>query len=1573
MKRNLKSSLILLPALLLTQIINAQAPVISYTGSPYTPSVGSPIAPITITNTGSAAAENGWSSILAGSTNPGSNNGTGGSASFTNPGALVTDASGNVYVADALNNLIRKITPAGVVTTFAGNGLPGLVNGPALGGAEFNNPYGLAFDAAGNMYVADRNNSVIRKISTTGTVSTLAGSTVGYQDSTNPLSAKFNAPAGVAVDALGNVYVTDCHNNRIRMITPAGVVSTFAGNGTATLANGTGTSASLNQPFGITIDASGNLYVADWYNHAIRKITQGAVVTTLAGTGISGHADGAAASATFYYPAGVAIDANGNIYVADEDNHKIREISVAGTVSTIAGTGSSGSAIGIGTASTFYNPIGIAIDATGFVYVADFNNDMIRKVAVAPYTITPAIGNGLTFNTITGAVTGTPASPTATASTIAAYNTAGMATTILNVNPTITNVNITQNLNYIITYTPRVAGLTTNTAVTNADYDPTQVQTAIQYFDGLGRPIQTVQAKASPTGNDVIQPVAYDDQSREAVKYMPYTVATGTPGFYQSTALIGASGYSNSQQYLFYQQTGQGHINTTYPYAGVNFEPSEENRPVEHGAPGASWQLSTAGVTGGGHTVQTTYTTNNSITWASDPVNSRQVAWYNATVNSDQSRTLVVNIANNFYPANVLSVTVTMDENWTSANGRAGTVETYKDIEGHVVLKREYNNNNGTMQVLSTYYVYDDFGDLAFVLPPALGADAAINFTTTQLCNLGYIYQYDDHGRMSAKKLPGKGWEFMVYNTIDQVVMTQDANQRGQTPQQWTFTKYDGIGRVIVTGMWTFTGSTADNSVTAPSLTEIQWLENFYATTTSPLWENRLNGVNTGYDGNSAPAGQGYTYYTINFYDDYTGLSYFPSTFTTPANASVQTRGLPTATFTNVLGTTNMLTTTQYYDDLGRNIQTYKQHYLGGVLSPNNYDAIYNTYNFTNAPTTVTRKHWNTASTTAPLVTIANTYNYDQLGRKLSTWEQITNGSSVPTAKTLISKISYNEIGQVINKNLHSADSLYYLQNVAYAYNERGWLLTSYAPLFNMALYYNTATSNMYNGNISQQNWITPTTSLLYYTYTYDNLNRLTAGTSAAGNHENGITYDLMGNITALNRYQAGTLTDQLTYSYTGGGNATNQLASVVDNSGSNTGLVNGTTSYTWDKNGNMLGSSNTVNTAQNKSFTYNMLNLPITATFAAGTATYTYDATGNKLRKVDLKSGATTTTDYINGIEYDNSTTTVGFIQTEEGKAVPTSTGGYDYTYYLGDNLGNTRVTFDTKTGTAVALQQDDYYPFGLEINNLTNSPKNEYLYNKKELQEETGLYDYTKRYYDPVIGRFIEVDPLASKYPWYAPYQFAGNEVPNAIDRDGMEPAYPHPDGNYTTARDGQLQRPLTDPDGVAYVNSKTEVGAADKGWDELTEGLNNAGTAFQAVGYGAAEFTDGASLSLVAVGEGFDAAGTVSSVLHDLNKGETGSAMLTAALAVTFKVAGSDLAKAEKAAGLNATQKVVKNAELATLGKATDKAVAAAKETTATSTSTTSTTSTGVKLPTLPALPTTNTMQKDVVKTQQPPLKQ
>ncbi|CAN5504752.1 hypothetical protein BH10ACT2_BH10ACT2_10610 [soil metagenome] len=300
---------------------------------------------------------------LAGTGDPGADDGA--LAEFLYPFGVAVDAAGNVYVADTDNERIRKITPAGIVTTLAGS-TSGTADDPVGTSAQFNKPYGVAVDSDGNVYVADKNNNRIRKITPAGAVTTLAGSgTSGTADGTGT-AAEFNKPLGVAVDAAGNVYVADTNNGLIRRITPSGIVTTLAG---------------VNQPYGVAVDLAGNVYVADHDNHNIRKITPAGAVTTLAGstTGIADWADATGTDARFDSPAGVAVDATGNVYVADFGNHRIRKITPAGVVTTIAGS-TSGYLDGQGAAAQFAFPTGVAVDAAGNLYVVDYNNSRVRKI-----------------------------------------------------------------------------------------------------------------------------------------------------------------------------------------------------------------------------------------------------------------------------------------------------------------------------------------------------------------------------------------------------------------------------------------------------------------------------------------------------------------------------------------------------------------------------------------------------------------------------------------------------------------------------------------------------------------------------------------------------------------------------------------------------------------------------------------------------------------------------------------------------------------------------------------------------------------------------------------------------------------------------------------------------------------------------------------------------------------------------------------------------------------------------------------------------------------------------------------
>ncbi|WP_295795539.1 gliding motility-associated C-terminal domain-containing protein [Mucilaginibacter sp.] len=401
----------------------AQAPKISYP-TPQVYQVNTAIVALSPVSSGGPIGKGNFSGVttLAGA-----------GANFNRPEGLTVDNNGNVYVADEANSLIKKITPGGIVTIFAGSGIASFADGMGTG-AFFHNPADVVVDAAGNLYVADANNHRIRKITSAGVVTTIAGDgTVGHADGTGT-AATFRLPSGIAIDAAGNLYVADSGNSLIRKISILGVVTTLAGSGTTGSTNGTGTAASFNGPIGIAVDVAGNVYVADSYNNLIRKITTTGVVTTLAGSGAQGDADGTGAAASFKDPIGMKIDADGNLYVTDAQNNKIRKITSAGVVTTVAGKLTLGAADGdLGTA-TFNTPFGIAIDANGNLYIGDTNNNSIRKIAADFFTIDKPLPPGLVFDMHTGDISGTPtaASP-ATDYTITAYNAAGNYATVVSI------------------------------------------------------------------------------------------------------------------------------------------------------------------------------------------------------------------------------------------------------------------------------------------------------------------------------------------------------------------------------------------------------------------------------------------------------------------------------------------------------------------------------------------------------------------------------------------------------------------------------------------------------------------------------------------------------------------------------------------------------------------------------------------------------------------------------------------------------------------------------------------------------------------------------------------------------------------------------------------------------------------------------------------------------------------------------------------------------------------------------------------------------------------------------------
>ena len=293
------------------------------------------------------------------------------------PGGLAIEASGNIIVSDKGNHYIRKITPAGNVSIVAGIGEANYFADGPVESATFRYPEGVIVDASGTMYVTS--DQRIRKI-TGGAVSTLAGEGSQGADDGAGNVAKFSGPGGLALDASGNIYVADVGNHRIRKITAAGAVTTFAG-GTHGFADGTGVAAQFEFPICLVFDAAGNMYVSDQYNSCIRKITPSGVVTTFAGSpGFNGYADGTGSNAKFLYPQGLTISADGDLYVADRGNRRIRKITPAGVVTTVAGSGTIGNTDGAGSVAQFSLPTYITIDGAGNLYVSDSDNGRIRKI-----------------------------------------------------------------------------------------------------------------------------------------------------------------------------------------------------------------------------------------------------------------------------------------------------------------------------------------------------------------------------------------------------------------------------------------------------------------------------------------------------------------------------------------------------------------------------------------------------------------------------------------------------------------------------------------------------------------------------------------------------------------------------------------------------------------------------------------------------------------------------------------------------------------------------------------------------------------------------------------------------------------------------------------------------------------------------------------------------------------------------------------------------------------------------------------------------------------------------------------
>ena len=413
-KGKVRGIIVIVFTLLGCSTIMAQLPKISYANSTVSFSAGVAITPLSPINTGGLVTyAPAIITTIAGNLTKGFVDGKDTAARFNNPYGIAVDTGGNIYVSDGLNNAIRKITPSGLVSTITGSNLGGAtdVDG-ALAVARFAYVWGLALDSKNNIYVTDYDNRKVRKIKATS-VSTLAGNgTIGSTDG-NGKQATFKAITGIALDQLDNVYVTDLYNNNIRKITPTGLVTTLAGkSGTFGAVDGIGTNASFSGPRGIVVDTAGNVFVADQLNNKIRKITPAGVVTTFAGSGLNYNIDGIGKSAAFNAPYGMTMDAVGNIYVSETNN--IRIISPSGAVTTIPDVN-----VGMNY---------LAIDTHDNLFATINSQNQIKKI-VQPrgFTISPPLPNGLSMDSL-GVISGIPKKGSAsTIYTVTARNDSGIS------------------------------------------------------------------------------------------------------------------------------------------------------------------------------------------------------------------------------------------------------------------------------------------------------------------------------------------------------------------------------------------------------------------------------------------------------------------------------------------------------------------------------------------------------------------------------------------------------------------------------------------------------------------------------------------------------------------------------------------------------------------------------------------------------------------------------------------------------------------------------------------------------------------------------------------------------------------------------------------------------------------------------------------------------------------------------------------------------------------------------------------------------------------------------------------
>ncbi|MFC0427024.1 DUF6443 domain-containing protein [Chryseobacterium scophthalmum] len=876
---------------------------------------------------------------------------------------------------------------------------------------------------------------------------------------------------------------------------------------------------------------------------------------------------------------------------------------------------------------------------------------------------------------------------------------------------------------------------------------------SVQYFDGLGRPKQVVNIKASPLQRDVVTHIEYDAFGRQVKDFLPVP-QSGT-----ANGAIVTNPLGNATQTDIY--------GSEIIFSKKEFENSPLDRVLEQKQVGQAWS-------------------DKPVKFDYDANIVGEVIKYTTTTTWENDATKSGLIQNGSYGTAQLYKNSITDEDGNK------TIE-FKNEEGQTLLVRKVINDT---EKADTYYVYNEYNQLSYVIPPNaaiiyqnLVAGTAIAYEDINLNDLCYRYRYDGRNRLVEKRLPGKGWEYMVYDKADRLIMTQDANLRQQ--EKWLITKYDQLGRVAYTGI--IRGGSRDSmqSQAGPHI----------------IIESRSR---TGFtkSGMDVYYSNGYfldieTVLSVNYYDTYP--PYTPSFTSTVTNLplltddltlNINTKSLPLASYVKNIEDDSWTKNYTWYDTKGRAIGSHSINHLGG------YTKTESELDFSGTPKMAITKHKRLDSDTERVIT--ENFTYDHQNRLLIHTHQVDNNPAEYLAQN-----KYNELSQLESKKVGGTVSGNGLQQVDYLYNIRGWMTQINNPndlnngdLFGYAIKYtNPENTNLstgkFNGNIAEIDWKTstnPNDNKRRYSYTYDGLNRLQQGIYSEpgsslinnNNYNEQLTYDLNGNIASLKRFSkpsSGTTAekiDDLIYNYTG--NHLDKITlpqGVVNNSSGYNALQN---VFTYDPNGNM-------NKHLDKGITsivYNYLNLPSNITTGGGKlnsqTNYIYRADGMKLKKYIITnnpmSGSLAETDYLDGFQYYYYGGPFTPLNPSGLQFVPTSEGYFDfvknkYIYNYSDHLGNTRLSYMHNGSSIEVLEENNYYPFGLKhegYNGLVGNPSYQYKYNGKELQE-TGMYDYGARFYMPDIGRWGVVDPLAEKMTRHSPYNYAFNNPIRFIDPDGRQ----------------------------------------------------------------------------------------------------------------------------------------------------------------------------------------------------------